>query len=187
MIRSDNRGSESLFPMYLSADDGRPNFAAEFVADVAQRTGDVPSPEDLLGYIYALFHSPKYRERYASDLRSDFPRVLLPASRDLFAQLAIFGRRLIDVHLLSEGNGVGSLWPNKSLGSGTRVPAKDSRPLHFRVGGYAALTKWLQPKHRSSSDPAYEQIATAIEQTIRLMAAIDAAIDRTGGFPAAFA
>jgi hypothetical protein len=48
------------------------------------------------------------------------------------------------------------------------------------------LRKWLQPKHRSASDLEYQQIAGAVAQTHRLMAEIDAAIERRGGFPAAF-
>src|SRR6185436_3883311 len=75
--------------------------------------GDLTSkfgPEDLLAYIYALFHGPTYRERYAAELRSDFPRLLLPGSKALFADFVPRGRRLIGWHTLSapapEMNGI---------------------------------------------------------------------------------
>jgi hypothetical protein len=170
VIRSDNRGSESLFPLYLRMVDGRPNFAPEFVAEVERQIGTIPLPEDLLGYIYALFYSPSYRERYAHELRSDFPRVLLPMSGRLFGELAVIGNRLTDLHLLRAG------------------PAKDSRPVGdgFRVGGYVVLKKWLQPKHRSRSDAQYGAMVAAIAETIDLMTVIDESIARHGGFPAAF-
>jgi hypothetical protein len=54
------------------------------------------------------------------------------------------------------------------------------------VGGYDALRKWLQPKHRSADDPDCQRIAAAITLTHQIIPAIDAAIERHGGFPAAF-
>ena len=186
VIRSDNRGSESLFPLLLHADGGRPNFAAEFIADVEQRIGRSPLAEDLFAYIYAIFHSLTYRERYAHELRGDFPRVLLPITAALFGELVAMGKQLIDLHLLRDG--VGSLWQQESLHHGKLAPANDSRPPvdGFRVGGYEVLKKWLQPKQRSASDPQYVAIAGAIARTQDCMARIDVAIEQTGGFPAAF-
>ena len=186
VIRSDNRGSESLFPLFLHADGGRPNFAAEFIADVEQRIGQPPLAEDLLAYIYALFHSPTYRERFAHELRGDFPRVLLPASGPLFGELVAMGKQLIDLHLLRDG--VGSLWQPAIVDHGQTSPARNSRPPveDFRVGGYEVLKKWLQPKWRSANDPQYVAIASAIAQTQNCMASIDEDIERAGGFPAAF-
>ncbi|MEX2173074.1 MAG: type ISP restriction/modification enzyme [Pirellulaceae bacterium] len=172
VIRSDNRGSESLFPLYL-ADDGRANFAPEFVEQVQRRIAAPPSPEDLLGYLYALFHSPAYRERYADALRADFPRVLLPGSRELFARLAEFGQALIELHLL-RGEGL----PGCSI---------DPAVEQFRVGGYIALRKWLLAPHRSAADPQYAQIAQAIARTLAIQTQIDRAIAVHGGMPAAFA
>ncbi len=175
VIRSDNRGSESLFPLWLAGADGSPaaNFAAAFVEQVAASLGEQPAALDLLAYVYALFHSPNYRERYQGQLRSDFPRVLLPRTGELFGQMAGLGRRLIELHLLR--------------GCQLSHHAGDASIENFRVGGYVVLKKWLQPKHRSRRDPQYQQIAVGIGHTQVLMAAIDAAIARHGGFPAAFA
>src|SRR3712207_9381469 len=39
------------------------------------------------GFLYALFHANSYRERYAEQLRIDFPRVFLPRSRELFSTM----------------------------------------------------------------------------------------------------
>jgi predicted helicase len=57
-------------------------------------------PRDVLAYIYAVFHSPTYRERYAELLKIDFPRVPLTSDRDLFWQLVSLGSELIALHLL---------------------------------------------------------------------------------------
>jgi len=93
--------------------DGRvPNLSPEFVADFAEKLGleFVPDgrgdreatfgPEDVFDYIYAVFHSPSYRERYAEFLKIDFPRV--PPTSDLskFRRLVKLGGELVALHLL---------------------------------------------------------------------------------------
>jgi len=176
VIRSDNRGSESLFPLYVRELSGwRANFAPQFVAQ-AERAADlgyIPlgcgdlarafGPEDLLAYIYALFHAPTYRARYAAALVTGFPRVLL-AGGECFRTLARCGRELIDLHLLR----------NAAEQSGE--PASLPQVAAFRAGGYVALRKWLQPRHRSPADPQYGQIAAAIARTLELMGQIDGAL-----------
>jgi hypothetical protein len=44
----------------------------------------------------------------------------------------------------------------------------------FRVGGYVALKKWLQPPHRSAAEAHYRQITSAISRTLEIMREIDA-------------
>ena len=102
-----------------------PNLAPAFVAEVEARLGlkfayfsgsrshaDAPAawepplldntftPEDLFGYIYAIFHAPAYRSRYAEFLKMDFPRVPITSDPALFRQLAALGRELVALHLL---------------------------------------------------------------------------------------
>ena len=99
-----------------------PNLAPEFIRDceaklglrfVEEATGesDSFSPEDVFNYIYAIFHSPLYRERYAEFLRIDFPRVPLTTSVPLFRQLGALGGELVAWHLLQHEDleGVGGL------------------------------------------------------------------------------
>jgi len=58
------------------------------------------TPEDIFHYIYAIFHAPAYRSRYAEFLKMDFPRVPIPSDPALFRQLAALGRELVALHLL---------------------------------------------------------------------------------------
>jgi hypothetical protein len=58
------------------------------------------TPEDVFDYIYAIFHSPTYRKRYAEFLKIDFPRVPLTSDRMLFWKLVALGRELVALHLL---------------------------------------------------------------------------------------
>ncbi|RYE56979.1 MAG: hypothetical protein EOP48_06810 [Sphingobacteriales bacterium] len=58
------------------------------------------APIDLLDYIYAVLHSPSYREKYKEFLKIDFPRVPYPTDADEFWQLVKLGGELRQIHLL---------------------------------------------------------------------------------------
>lgn len=58
------------------------------------------APLDLVDYIYAVLHSPRYRERYKEFLKIDFPRVPYPQSAEQFWQLVALGAELRQLHLL---------------------------------------------------------------------------------------
>ena len=47
-----------------------------------------------------MLHSPAYRQRYAAFLRTDFPRIPIPGSRQVFDTLAKLGAELVAWHLL---------------------------------------------------------------------------------------
>jgi len=93
VIRSDNRGSESLFPLYLYPSTESPdmfhqehrlNLAEWLLPKLSATYTFPPSPEEVLAYIYAVFYSPTYRQQYAQELRTDFPRLPFTADGDLF-------------------------------------------------------------------------------------------------------
>lgn len=56
--------------------------------------------EKIFHYLYAVLHSPAYRQRYAAFLRTDFPRIPIPGSRKVFDALAELGSQLVAWHLL---------------------------------------------------------------------------------------
>ncbi len=97
------------------------NFSSKFIKSLGESLGlrfvddgcgdlyKTFGPEDVLHYIYAVFHSTTYRNRYAQFLRTDFPRVPLTGDVDLFRVLSGLGRKLADVHLME------SFVPNTSL------------------------------------------------------------------------
>ncbi|WP_316929300.1 type ISP restriction/modification enzyme [Flavobacterium saliperosum] len=58
------------------------------------------APIDLLDYIYAVLHSPSYREKYKEFLKIDFPRVPYPNDAATFWQLVALGGELRQIHLL---------------------------------------------------------------------------------------
>ena len=58
------------------------------------------APIDLLDYIYAVLHSPTYRETYKEFLKIDFPRVPYPTDAATFWKLVALGGELRALHLM---------------------------------------------------------------------------------------
>jgi len=54
------------------------------------------SKDALFAYIYAVLHHPAYREKYKLNLKREFPHI--PLYND-FAQWAVWGQQLLDLHL----------------------------------------------------------------------------------------
>jgi predicted helicase len=83
----------------------------EHTPNPSQEENKTFAPIDLLDYIYAVLHSPTYREKYKEFLKIDFPRVPFPhvgTGCDLsvqeiqkrFWELAELGGELRQIHLL---------------------------------------------------------------------------------------
>ena len=88
----------NLNPDFVSAFASR--LSLKFVSDGHGDLVATFGPEDIFNYIYAIFHSPTYRQRYAEFLKIDFPRVPLTSSQDLFRKLCSLGEELVALHLL---------------------------------------------------------------------------------------
>ncbi|OOV14420.1 type ISP restriction/modification enzyme [Deinococcus sp. LM3] len=54
------------------------------------------SREDIFHYVYAVLHHPAYREKYALNLKQEFPRIPF---YDNFPQWVAWGRELMDLHI----------------------------------------------------------------------------------------
>ncbi|TAD99606.1 MAG: helicase [Bacteroidetes bacterium] len=54
------------------------------------------SKQDIFHYVYAVLHDPKYRTKYAQNLKREFPRI--PLYED-FWKYANAGKKLMDLHL----------------------------------------------------------------------------------------
>lgn len=228
-----------VFPLYLYPDSTKPdlwaaehpspapggrsaNLAPAFIADFSARLGLtwVPDgkgdrqrtfgPEDVFSYIYAVFHSPTYRERYADFLKSDFPRVPLTSDPDLFRALCALGDRLVGDHLLervlpatvsypiagdSRVDAVRYLEPDPAQGRKGRVYINKEQYFdgvapdvwEFHIGGYQVAEKWL--KDRKGRILTYDDIEhygktlAALADTDAIMEQIDDEIDAHGGWP----
>jgi predicted helicase len=87
-----------------------PNFSADFAAKLGMTfipdgKGDRQKtfgPEDIFDYMYAVFHAPTYRSRYAEFLKIDFPRLPLTSNNNLFRALCEIGENLVALHLMEK-------------------------------------------------------------------------------------
>ncbi len=161
------------------------------------------APIDILDYIYAVLHSPSYREKYKEFLKIDFPRIPYPSTLSGFETLIGLGSKLRQIHLL-ESEVVEKLITQYPV-DGTNIVVKTTFAKvsnfgkgeignvyinetqyfanvpevawNFYIGGYQPAQKWL--KDRKDRELSYEdirhyqKIIVALTQTDRLMKEID--------------
>lgn len=112
----------AIFPIYtypysnsdnslFNQQERTPNLNPEIVNRIAEKLGlkftnekenkkNTFAPIDILDYIYAVLHSPSYREKYKEFLKIDFPRVPYPKNEKTFWELVKLGSELREIHLL---------------------------------------------------------------------------------------
>ena len=226
------RGGSNVFPLYLypteqtslfdtneptnAPGNRRPNLAPEFIQDFSTRLGmefmadgkgdreNNFAPEDIFDYMYAVFHSPTYRSRYAEFLKIDFPRLPLTSNPDLFRRLTQLGSRLVKLHLMEETGVEIATFPES--GNNTVEKIRYSEPQRrvwinktqyfegvprevwkFHVGGYQVCEKWLKDRKGRQLQyddlSHYQNIVSSLSETISIMEQIDEEIEERGGFP----
>lgn len=111
LYSEEDAQNELLEPNSKNIPVRTPNLNSAIVADIAKTIGltftnekseeaGTFAPIDILDYIYAVLHSPTYRETYKEFLKIDFPRVPYPSDADTFWQLVALGSELRQIHLL---------------------------------------------------------------------------------------
>lgn len=101
LVSNKTRERGYLYPLYRYKAEKTENLSPDFRAFIDARYADHHyTPEDVLGYIYAVLHSPTYRTRYAEFLRIDFPRVPFPEKSADFEALSDLGWDFMQKHLL---------------------------------------------------------------------------------------
>lgn len=213
-----NRGGTYVLPMYLYQDENSltnertPNLNLEIVKEIEEKLGlkfvnekiedsTTFAPIDILDYIYAVLHSPSYREKYKEFLKIDFPRVPYPKP-ETFWQLVSLGGKLRSLHLLEDTSlderiidikGEGELLIKNSLNK-KDFSVEDEKvelrlndevsvvniPLvawEFYIGGYQPAQKWLKDRVGRVLNRAdmkhYNRIINALCKTDLIMKKID--------------
>ena len=89
----------------------RANLSPEFLSALRTRTGlgfdlsgaggpGVIIPEEVFDFIYGEFYSSEYRRLFGQQMKSEFPRVLLPSDAPTLKAIAAHGEFLRRLHLL---------------------------------------------------------------------------------------
>ena len=183
----------------------KPNLNPEIVKQIAEKSGltftseketteGTFAPIDILDYIYAVLHSPTYREKYKEFLKIDFPRVPYPQDTATFWQLVKLGGELRQLHLLespiveryiTQYPINGSNLVEKIKYQDGKVYINDTQYFggvpetawDFYIGGYQPAQKWL--KDRKGRELGfedilhYQKIIVALTETDRIMSEID--------------
>ena len=176
---SESQPRESLFDAHELSTTGSLDFrslADKLERERYSRSNDTFSARQIFAYIFALFHSPTYRLRYADWLQIDFPRVLIPASVALFEALSQLGEVLIGLCLFrvddeSEWAALGERYPllgHDMNDSATTLFVEPGGPVfqdgkicfnrvvhlagvssdvyEFQVGSHQVCRKWLRDR-----------------------------------------
>ncbi len=212
--------SATIFPLYLYPDQtGQLNFGTntartpnlnpaiiQQIADglgiafeAEKSTQNSFSPIDVLDYIYAVLHSPNYREKYKEFLKIDFPRVPYPSDLSTFRKLVDLGGQIRQIHLLESpiveeyiteypiagDDKVGKIVAKPTEEHFVRVYINESQYFdkvpkiawEFYIGGYQPAQKWLKDRKDRTLNFEdilhYQKIIVALTETDRLMKAID--------------
>jgi predicted helicase len=120
-------------------------FAAHYADEIGKgKAARKITKEGIFHYCYAVLHDPLYREKYAQNLKREFPRI--PFYKD-FWQWAAWGEALMALHIGYEGVAPFAL---------TRTDVPDAKA---RAAG-------MQPKAMLRADPAAGSIALDSETTL---------------------
>ena len=215
-VSNKSRERGYVFPLYLYPESNAqqtiglnperiPNLNLEIVKQIADKlvltftneketAADTFAPIDILNYIYAVLHSPTYREKYKEFLKIDFPRVPYPKDKSTFWQLVKLGGEIRQIHLLEspvvenfitqysiDGDNVvskikyqdGKVYINESQYF-ANVPEVS---WNFYIGGYQPAQKWLKDRKERKLEfddiLHYQKIIVALSETDRLMKEIE--------------
>ena len=170
-----------------------PCYDDNILVDPTSEYNGVLYPQDLFDYIYAVLHSPSYRERYKEFLKIDFPRIPYPIDSEKFRDLVEKGEELRKLHLMEDipsKTGItfpvaGSLqvdcyrWQDNRvyINSEQYFEGVPESAWNFYIGGYQPAQKWLKDRKGMTLSfedvKHYGNIIYVLQQTERIMRGIE--------------
>lgn len=185
VLSSNTSRSSYHFPLYIYNNGNREaNINEDILRQISERFGKKTLPEELFYYVYGVLNSSAYRDKFKSELRTDFPRIPFPDSHSLFVEISNRGKMLASLHTMKEKlpGSLGYPQPGdnrvtKVLYAQYRVYINDSQYFDrcsqeiwgYRVGSYRVLEKWLKSRKgetlRSEDIEYFSRMANIIEQT----------------------
>jgi predicted helicase len=108
IIRSDNRGNESIFPVWKN---GQLNFNRKFIDMLIRTWGVTVRPDqnpitgdrilggrEIAGYIYGLLQCGTYRKKLQEELCTNYPPVLILNRWENACEVIAIGKKLLCLH-----------------------------------------------------------------------------------------
>ncbi|EEP6852903.1 DNA methyltransferase [Campylobacter jejuni] len=206
------RGGEQIFPLYLYSTTRskkflkkeNPNFNEEnftskienfkesFRAFIDELYKEKFSPQNILGYIYAVLFHKIYREKYFDFLKIDFPKIPFTKDKNTFKNLSKLGLKLVNLHLLKNdeldfnvGEALFKDIKNKNFKIQKIKYNKDVKELfineslyfnkvspeiyEFKIGGYTVLDKYLKSHKEEDIDHKhFTLIIQTLDETLKI-------------------
>lgn len=205
-IFATNQISESAFvsinsrefgyhiPLYLKPKDAdllaeteaRENFKPSFRKWIDNKYGTAFTPEQIMGYIYAVLHSPTYRTRYVELLKLDYPRIPFVDDRVKFEAISALGWDLIQTHLMKttpseiavslKGKGDSKVTKVEYHDQSKRLSINEQQYFDnvppdawtFKIGGYDVLDKYLKERKKAARPLTLDEI-THIPKVVNIL------------------
>lgn len=193
-IQSQDYGDTALFKKTASNPfqnaDKIENFTVNFRKFIDEKYSSHFSPEDILGYIYAVLFHKTYRTKYIDFIKIDFPKIPFTDSKDIFIKLSELGTQLYNIHLMKDNN------LNNDVGEGLYKDDKNNKiekPFYnekennlfinkslyfdkvskevwlYKIGGYQVLDKYLKSHKDEEIDYSYfQKIIQVLDKSIIL-------------------
>ncbi|EAL7594665.1 DNA methyltransferase [Campylobacter jejuni] len=212
LMGGGNTGAGYIFPLYLYPttrskkflNKENPNFNEEnftskienfkesFRTFIDELYKEKFSPEDILGYIYAVLFHKIYREKYLDFLKIDFPKIPFVENKKIFKNLSKLGLKLVNLHLLKNdeldfnvGEALFKDIKNKNFKIQKIKYNKDTKELfineslyfnkvspeiyEFKIGGYAVLDKYLKSHKEEDIDHKhFTLIIQTLDETLKI-------------------
>ncbi|EAL6197316.1 DNA methyltransferase [Campylobacter jejuni] len=168
------------------------NFKESFRTFIDELYKEKFSPEDILGYIYAVLFHKIYREKYLDFLKIDFPKIPFTKDKNTFKNLSKLGLKLVNLHLLKNdeldfnvGEALFKDIKNKNFKIQKIKYNKDVKELfineslyfnkvspeiyEFKIGGYAVLDKYLKSHKEEDIDHKhFTLIIQTLNETLKI-------------------
>ncbi|EKN8334818.1 DNA methyltransferase [Campylobacter jejuni] len=167
------------------------NFKESFRVFIDELYKEKFSPQNILGYIYAVLFHKIYREKYFDFLKIDFPKIPFTKDKNTFKNLSKLGLKLINLHLLkneeldsSVGEALFKDIKNKNFKIQKIKYNKDTKELfineslyfskvspeiyEFKIGGYIVLDKYLKSHKEEDIDHKhFTLIIQTLDETLK--------------------
>ncbi|HDZ4329869.1 TPA: DNA methyltransferase [Campylobacter jejuni] len=168
------------------------NFKESFRTFIDELYKEKFSPEDILGYIYAVLFHKIYREKYLDFLKIDFPKIPFTKDKNTFKNLSKLGLKLVNLHLLKNdeldfnvGEALFKDIKNKNFKIQKIKYNKDVKELfineslyfnevsleiyEFKIGGYVVLDKYLKSHKGEDIDHKhFTLIIQTLNETLKI-------------------
>ncbi|HAN0589846.1 TPA: DNA methyltransferase [Campylobacter jejuni] len=168
------------------------NFKESFRTFIDELYKEKFSPQNILGYIYAVLFHKIYREKYLDFLKIDFPKIPFTKDKNTFKNLSKLGLKLVNLHLLKNdeldfnvGEALFKDIKNKNFKIQKIKYNKDVKELfineslyfnkvspeiyEFKIGGYAVLDKYLKSHKEEDIDHKYfTLIIQTLDETLKI-------------------